>query len=182
LSIAVTVFNVFGLVTLTLPYIQAQQTGVIDLSSDQVVAMQTVPNVYQPYRISGSDMIDTTLDHVTNSDGVEITRSYYGLLRIDDRVLLVGSPDPINEAELSYTGTFDVYVDEELLTAIDSAYPDLEGRLLQVYFSETLDYANTAMTVIVIVQAVVFLVCLMIFGHFIYTTVLNKPPQAQQTA
>lgn len=116
---------------LTYRYYYSFFAGPYQIPREELLAAQDADEIFRYYvTVDGDDMADTGFERETRRNGVVTsTRNYLALL-IDDRVLLVETPDLIGT---SFTGSlidFPSDVRNEIIAEIEADYPELEGVFL----------------------------------------------------
>jgi hypothetical protein len=169
--------NIIIAIGFTFPSIHGQQNGIVTLTADQMINGQMTANLLQQYKISSSSLTDTGVYEVLTMNGSEMSRSYYGLLTVGDRVLLASINDPINPTILSYMGAFTPLDDDwdELQDKIAAKYPDIMPRLLPILFSEQAENSgNSSFYTILSFQIILLLITMYALWRFLVMTVFPE--------
>lgn len=166
-------FNGFGLFKTTLPYLQAQQRGPIELTPAEILTMQTVDNTEQIYQIEGIRTFNTGFEYVISVNNFP-AHFYYGVLQVEDRYLLFNGSTQIDETQLEYTGKFTTYVNKEVFDAVAAQSPGIDAFLLPVYFTEYATGQNSSMTFVIVFQVAIFAFTLYAIWRFVSKRVLRR--------
>jgi hypothetical protein len=179
ISVVLGIINVFILISTTLPWVRAHQSGITNISVAQVLGMQTVANEFQLYNIAGTEMYDTGIESVTTMNRAEVGRSYYGVLVMGDRLLLVNTNEPVDETITQYTGHFWAKMDEKLQGMVAADLPELQSSILPFYFIEQTKINNEGLEFFISVQVLLFAISLFGLWRFLTVTVFPAPETPQ---
>ena len=124
----------------TLRYFQAKSDRPTYVTLATLSRGQTMVPTYFA-RVEGDALYDTGISFQYYLHGIPISQSYYSLLKLGDRLLLVYSADPLDEAATELTGSIyviDAQTQGDIIDELIEAIPELGSTILP-YVLDTAD-------------------------------------------
>ena len=140
LSLGTLLLAIFCGATFAYPEVRAYQQGPVEVSAADLAADSFDPDWDQLYTVSGSAIYDAGWESGLTDDNASevIAKHYYGVLEIEDRLVIIASLDPIDPAKTTFSGNiYENFADERaVIEDMVRQAPKLAGRFVSVYLIE----------------------------------------------